>query len=68
MGGWTVLESYEITDEQRTAFEKATADLIGAEYELIACLGRQVVSGTNYALLCSGKAVAPDAEPYFAVA
>lgn len=68
VGGWTAPDSFEITDEQRTAFEKATADLIGADYELIACLGRQVVNGTNYALLCSGKAVAPDASPFFSVA
>ena len=68
VGGWSVPESFEITDEQRAAFEKATADLIGTDYELIACVGRQVVAGTNYALLCSGKAVSPDAAPYFAVA
>lgn len=68
VGGWAVPESFEITDEQRAAFEKATADLIGADYELIACLGRQVVAGTNYALLCSGRAVAPDAAPFFSVA
>ena len=68
LGGWAVPENVEITDEQRAAFEKAATGLIGADYELIACLGRQVVAGTNYALLCSGRAVTPDAAPYFSVA
>lgn len=67
-GGWAVPESFEITDEQRAAFEKAVEGMVGADYELLACLGTQVVAGTNYALLCSVRAVSPDAEPSFTVA
>lgn len=61
VGGWAVPESFEITDEQRAAFDKATEGLLGVDYDLVACLGRQVVAGTNYALLCTGKAVSPEA-------
>ncbi len=67
-GGWAVPESFQITDEQRAAFEKAVEGMVGADYELLACLGTQVVAGTNYALLCSVRAVSPDAEPWFTVA
>ena len=68
VGGWSVPESCQLTDDQRSAFEKVTEGLLGAEYEPVACLGTQVVAGTNYALLCTEKVVAPDAVPGFSVA
>ncbi len=67
LGGWSVPESFEITEEQRAAFEKAAGSMLGVDYELVACLGRQVVSGSNYALLCRAKAVSPEAKPFFTV-
>lgn len=41
-----------IGDDVKAAFDKATADLTGVSYEPLACLGTQVVAGTNYAVLC----------------
>ena len=67
-GGWSAPESFEITEEQRAAFEKATQGMMGVSFEPVACLGRQVVAGTNYALLCRGLAIVPDAKPYYTVA
>ena len=62
-GGWTVPEDFTITDEQRSALGKALEGFAGGDYEPIACLGTQVVAGTNYALLCLGREATPDAVP-----
>lgn len=54
-GGWTIPEEPEqavLSEEQTTAFELATADLTGAGYTPLACIGTQVVAGCNYAYLC----------------
>lgn len=51
--------------DAQKAFEKALDGMTGADYEAIALLGTQVVSGTNYLLLCRVTPVIPDAEPSF---
>jgi hypothetical protein len=45
------------------AFDKAAACLAGASYEPVAVLGKQVVAGMNYCLLCKVTATVPDAKP-----
>ena len=69
-GGWEA--SFEasalLTAEQKEAFEKATSELDGVDYEPIAVVGTQVVSGMNYAYLCKATVVAPDAKPTWNVA
>ena len=54
-GGWTVADSsaVELPEEVQSAFDKALETLTGSYNEVkpIAYLGRQVVSGTNYAVL-----------------
>jgi len=62
--GSTLLED---NAEAKAAFEKAAEKLDGSEYEPIALLGTQVVSGTNYAILCRITAVTPEAEPEMAI-
>ena len=52
VGGWSYAESIEITDEVRSAFDKACETLTGATYEPVAYIGSQLVSGTNHAILC----------------
>ena len=52
VGGWSVSEDAKMTDEAKIAFDKAVSGLAGAHYEPIACLGTQVVAGTNYCILC----------------
>ena len=55
-GGWTVsdISETELPDEVKTAFEIACETLTGSYKEVIpvAYIGRQVVAGNNYAILC----------------
>ena len=60
-GGWEKAESPVITEEIRALLDKATAEMVGAEYEPVAYLGSQVVAGTNYCLLF--KYVTTDSDP-----
>ena len=39
----------------QSAFDKATETLIEISLNPIAVLGKQIVSGTNYAILCYGR-------------
>ena len=63
VGGWAVTEDPAVTEEAKTAFEKATERLLGVNYEPVALLATQLVSGTNYCLLCQSTVVSPDAVP-----
>ena len=67
IGGWGENESMEITDEVRSLVEKATANLLGAEYEPIAYLGHQLVAGTNHKILCKVTPVSPDAAASYVI-
>ena len=54
-GGWSwYLEQDAITlpEDAADALEKAAGELDGASYEPISYLGRQIVAGTNYSILC----------------
>jgi len=53
--------------DAKAAFEKALEGLDGSDYEPVALLGTQVVSGTNYAILCRMTPVVEDAEPSFVI-
>ena len=66
-GGWTAAESPVVTDEAKTALEKAAAELTGAEYTPIALLSTQVVAGMNYRIFCEIMPVAPGAEPVYSI-
>ncbi len=66
-GGWESSTNYKLDDEAKAAFEKATKDLMGVDYEAIALLGKQVVAGTNYSILVRKTVVVPDAEPTYSV-
>ena len=67
VGGWKATEDPAMTADLENVFHKAVEGLLGVNYEPIACLGTQLVSGTNYAFFCRAQAVAPNAEPYYAV-
>ena len=57
LGGWFVEEPEHATllDESiQTAFNNATSTLTGMSFTPIAVLGKQIVSGTNYAIICYG--------------
>lgn len=64
-GGWQVSYEPEMTEETKAVFEKALDGLVGANYVPVACLGTQVVAGTNYCFLAKATVVYPDAQPKF---
>ena len=66
-GGWQSPDSMDITDEIRDKVARATADMLGVDYEPIAVIGRQIVAGTNYKILCKLTAVTPDASATYAI-
>lgn len=66
-GGWTPVDGAEMTDEARDAFDKAMEGLVGVNYIPVALLGKQLVSGMNYCILCEATVVYPDAQPYYAL-
>ncbi len=53
--------------EVKEAFDKALGELVGAEYEPVAYIARQVVSGMNYAVFCREKTVTADPAVSFSV-
>ena len=67
VGGWTISEDAAITDEARAAIEKAMEGVTGVGYEPVALIGTQLVSGTNYCILCEARVIVPDAAPYYAL-
>ncbi len=66
-GGWSVPEDPAVTDELLALFEKGMEGLVGVDYVPVVLLGTQVVAGTNYAFLCQGTVVVPDAVPSWKV-
>ncbi len=66
VGGWDGnIEDLDINKnaEAKEALEKATSKLTGMDFEGIYLLGKQIVAGTNYCILCRGAATVPDAIP-----
>lgn len=65
-GGWYVESSgrpYTLFENgENNVFEKATSTLAGMSYKPLVIVGKQIVSGTNYAVLCYGSATVPDAK------
>ncbi|MBQ6547061.1 MAG: hypothetical protein IJL74_03580 [Bacilli bacterium] len=58
-GAWSVnsnIKATTLSDDVNEAFTKATS-IVGVEYTPIVYLGKQVVSGTNYAFLALAKTV-----------
>lgn len=67
LGGWTKAESPVVPEDVKEAFEAATGELVGAEYEPVAFLECQVVAGMNYLLLAKETIVVPDAVPTYSI-
>ena len=62
-GGWAVADHSEVTEEEKAVFDQAMDRLTGVNYEPIAYLGHQLVSGTNHCFLCRATVVYPNAVP-----
>ncbi len=60
LGGWYTEapgKLYMLDDEEvQESWDKATETITGMVYNPIAVVGKQLVSGTNYAVLCYGRA------------
>lgn len=72
-GGWEAnadVPANVLTTEQQAVFDKALEEYVGMDLLPVCVLATQVVAGTNYAYLCLGTPVVPDAESgwYVAVA
>ena len=67
LGGWTMPEDIDLTDECVFALDAATAEYIGATLEPMALLGTQLVAGMNYCILCQVTPVVPDPAPGYAL-
>lgn len=66
VGGWTINEEVpkaSVTDEAKKAFDKAIEGYVGMDLETVALVGTQLVSGTNYHILCKGKPVTANPAP-----
>ena len=48
-----------MTDDAKTAFEKACETLTGADYTPVALLATQIVAGTNYRIICESRPAVP---------
>ena len=62
-GGYTVNENLTaaaLPADAQNAFDKALTGLTGTSYTPIVLLGTQIVSGTNYVILCKVTPVVPD--------
>ncbi len=62
LGGWKQADDPTVTDAARTALEKALKDTDAGALSPVALLSTQLVSGTNYALLCevTSSALSPE--------
>ena len=67
LGGWAPTDAPRMSEEAGAAFEKAMDGFVGVNYEPLACLATQLVSGTNYAVFCRAQVVYPNAQPYYAL-
>ena len=67
LGGWSVSENIELTEDQKALFDRALENLVGVDYVPVAYLGSQVVAGTNHCFLCRATVVYPGATPQLAL-
>jgi len=69
-GGWAFNQGKLSLDQNadvKAAFDKALDGLTGCDYETVAYIGSQVVSGTNCVILCRTTPVYPNAESVFSM-
>jgi len=69
-GGWAVNQDSTLpkdNPEAMQAFKKATGDLEGYRYQVVAVLGSQVVAGMNYSYLCTAKMSVPQAKTEYRI-
>ena len=67
VGSWTETDSPEVNHDVRAILNNATTNLDGISLKPLAFLATQIVSGTNYRILCEIKPITEKPEPYFAI-
>ncbi len=66
-GGYSEPESYEVTEEVKTALKTSYKSVDGVSLEPKALLGTQIVAGTNYRILCKSGPVVPNAASTYVI-
>lgn len=70
LGGWTInseTPDKAIDEVQASIFMQAMSEVVGVNYEPVAVIGQQLVSGMNYAYLCKSSVVHPNASTEWTV-
>lgn len=67
MGGWTIAELEGITVENREVLEKALEGFVGSKIAPVACIAKQIVSGTNYCYVVKETRVTAEPVSYIAL-
>lgn len=64
LGSWNMAEMKVVNLPQKaqSAFTSVTGSLVGAEYEPVLYVGKQLVNGTNYCILALQRLSVPSAE------
>lgn len=65
-GGWTVNTEFNdvvLSDDVKALCDEVLSGVMGTSYQPVACLGTQVVAGTNYAVLCLANSPAAETNP-----
>lgn len=67
LGGWDLsdVKGCNLPQKVQTAFTEVTSKIVGADYEPIAYLGKQIVNGVNYKVLALKTPVVPDGTKHF---
>ena len=64
LGGW-VLDNFngvKLPQKVASGFASVTGGLVGADYQPVLYVGKQVVNGTNYCVLATQKVVSVEPE------
>ena len=63
-GSWNYdeIKGVNLPQKVATAFTAVTGELVGADYQPVLYVGKQVVNGTNYCILAVQRIIAPAGE------
>ena len=61
LGSWNIddVKSTNLPQKVQSAFTSVTGDLVGADYQPVLYVGKQIVNGSNYCVLAIRTLVTP---------
>ena len=64
LGAWDLdeIKGCNLPQKVASAFTAVTGELVGADYQPVLYVGKQVVNGTNYCVLAIQRIIAPASE------